>query len=340
MVNYICQKCNKIFNKKSNYVYHTQKKINSCIHDEHDIQNIENITKNCGFCDKTFTRTTNLKRHLKTCKIKNTNELSEIIISNINSDDESDFDSNSEINSDSDKSNIESVKQFKNNFKNCNNNLIISNNIKNLENKLDKIENLIIKNKPQNTIIKTQNNNTLNNTLNNQKTLNNQNVFIVNYKDEKLDLNDLDEIFKDKDPILKAVETIYCNKNKPHQQNVLITDKSRNNIYVYDSNEWNLKNKKDILMNIFGSTINKIDNIINNDNANNDNANNEKYANFYNEKKYSFSDIKNYLKHSGRLNITFINSKNMILENKMKHEQFMHIIKKMKQNNCFNCIEE
>ena len=98
MVNYICPKCNKEFNKKCNYVDHTENKKNAC--DKSDFLVPPNSAKPppksanfkpdfmdfllkepeqpnndnkciCTYCEKSFTRIDSLKKHLNgRCKSK------------------------------------------------------------------------------------------------------------------------------------------------------------------------------------------------------------------------------------------------------------------------------
>jgi len=62
MPNFICEKCNKEFTKKSSYNFHVLR-INSCIKD------VE-IINNCNYCNKKFTTKYTLKAHLNICKKK------------------------------------------------------------------------------------------------------------------------------------------------------------------------------------------------------------------------------------------------------------------------------
>jgi uncharacterized protein YoxC len=61
MVEYTCEKCQKIFDHKANYTTHINRK-NPC----------DGAHKKCEYCEKSFTRKSSLDRHYNTCKIKNT----------------------------------------------------------------------------------------------------------------------------------------------------------------------------------------------------------------------------------------------------------------------------
>jgi hypothetical protein len=70
MVVYQCSKCNKEFDKKANWVYHTQKRKSSCVDEDETNGTKCYKTVMCYFCKKTFSRDDSLERHLLTCKIK------------------------------------------------------------------------------------------------------------------------------------------------------------------------------------------------------------------------------------------------------------------------------
>ena len=76
---YICEKCNKEFNQKSNYDRHINRK-KSCVSEEKTLQDIHNTT--CEFCSHVFSQLSALKKHKNICKEKPTEmeELKTIMI--------------------------------------------------------------------------------------------------------------------------------------------------------------------------------------------------------------------------------------------------------------------
>ena len=63
MVKYTCPKCDKIFDKKSNYDTHMNKK-KPC-----NLESIDNTSKTCIHCAKLFSRTTGLSLHKSICPV-------------------------------------------------------------------------------------------------------------------------------------------------------------------------------------------------------------------------------------------------------------------------------
>jgi len=63
MVKYTCPKCNKEFDKKSNYDTHMNKK-KPC-----NPGFIDNSNKTCGSCGRIFSRTTGLSLHIPICPV-------------------------------------------------------------------------------------------------------------------------------------------------------------------------------------------------------------------------------------------------------------------------------
>ena len=64
MVKYTCPKCDKIFDKKSNYDTHMNKK-KPCS----NLEVIDNSNKTCVHCAKIFSRTTGLSLHRAICPV-------------------------------------------------------------------------------------------------------------------------------------------------------------------------------------------------------------------------------------------------------------------------------
>ncbi len=95
MVSYQCQKCNKVFNRKSNYDYHIYKKKRPCSNGPainlHNIEKKSAIKKKfqCTFCHKWYTRKDSLKRHQNSfCKVKisisnGTSEMHDNVVSDL-----------------------------------------------------------------------------------------------------------------------------------------------------------------------------------------------------------------------------------------------------------------
>jgi hypothetical protein len=72
MPNYICEKCNKNFTKKSAYLSHMMR-TKTCIKDT-------NINNECMYCNKKYSTRFNLNSHLNICKKKadNYNQIDEL----------------------------------------------------------------------------------------------------------------------------------------------------------------------------------------------------------------------------------------------------------------------
>ncbi len=248
MVNYICPKCNKEFNKKCNYVDHTENKKNAC--DKSDFLVPPNSAKPppksanfkpdfmdfllkepeqpnndnkciCTYCEKSFTRIDSLKKHLNgRCKSKeNHDELEKL---------------------------KEDMKFLMENYKN-----IEIENV-NLKNKIIEIETIQKDGINNKQII---NNNTQNNNDNRQ--INKgiiQNNFIVQFGEEDIDKIDLKEAMKTfltstgGNIVSNMLKYINLNAKYPENNNLCITDNAREIVKIHNGKKFvykKYKNAKD-----------------------------------------------------------------------------------------------
>ena len=250
MVNYPCQNCGDIFNKKSTYDYHINRKT-PCVKitpiitpntptitpNTLNIQIIDKENKKfcCEFCNLTFSRKYNLDRHQnKSCKEKD-----------LLKEKENKIKTDKELEQNPTKINEDKI------------NLILKQN-EELKNEIEKLKYKIKKtknNKSQiinNNINKKSigNNNIVNsNNNNNNKVINVVNNMInfndMNYNniDKKLFIEPImDRRLFGKAIILKMIENIYINENLLEYQNLVITDKNRGYVKVYNDGKWKTDN--------------------------------------------------------------------------------------------------
>jgi uncharacterized coiled-coil protein SlyX len=71
---YCCEKCQKEFLKKSNYLTHINRK-KSCVYEEYEHEKV--LKRTCGYCDDIFSSPQAVKTHMPTCK-KKPNEMDEL----------------------------------------------------------------------------------------------------------------------------------------------------------------------------------------------------------------------------------------------------------------------
>ena len=193
MVTHICYRCHRIFNKKSSYDTHINRK-NKCsikVIDNDDT----NIMKNIGTLNEILEEFKKIKEDNIKCKKE-----------------------------------IEEVKEK---------NKELTNKIINLEQcnstatQLKKIE--INNNITQNNI--TQNNIT-------------QNINVTPFGKEKMDfvVEDLSKICQGNKTIPNFVNHVHFNKNMPENHNVFLpSKKNRKEVFVFDGDEWMLRDKNDII---------------------------------------------------------------------------------------------
>jgi DNA-directed RNA polymerase subunit RPC12/RpoP len=252
MTEYICPTCFKNFgNKKDHYEKHINKKKRCITNGKNLLKNTQNLLKNtqselsiqinqndiinnnekdnhntkyqCIHCLSKFTRKFNLDRHLKTCKNKNeSNNENKIKLIKIDEKLDLVLKQNEELK----KENEELKKQIK-----------IKNNKSFVMKKNQDININILNN---NNIINNQQN-----IINNQKNIINFSKIDYNNVDKKLFINPImNARIIGKGIILKMIENIYINDDLPEYQNVIITDKNRGYVKIYNNGQWKTDNLK------------------------------------------------------------------------------------------------
>jgi hypothetical protein len=182
----------------------------------------DNIKFICEFCQGSFCKKFNLDRHLNICKkkIENIKNKSDEKLTLI-------LKQNEELKKENKKLKKE-IKNKKNKAITCNKlsdvNINIVNNVTNMNNNI-------------------LNNN--NNIMNNQQNIVNFNNMDYNNIDKKLFILPLmNSRLIGKEIILKMIENIYINVNLPEYQNIVITDKNRGYVKIYNNGQWKTDNLK------------------------------------------------------------------------------------------------
>ena len=235
MVLYTCEKCNKEFNQKSNYLKHINRK-KPCITNENNI-----IIYKCEKCNKDFNYKTSYLYHINkinSCYTVNFEEKCnslEIELINLKKD-------------------LELL---------TNKNIILENENKTLNNLVNKcLEN----NKTIKTNNTTNNNNT-NNTINN---INNINVNLVPFGMENID----DLTPEEKKIILNSgmfcsvmcAKKLNCNPRLPQYHNISFTNLRSNDAKIYDKDKtWRTVDKEDLFETVIPRRIDDVNLLIENE---------------------------------------------------------------------------
>jgi hypothetical protein len=223
MVKYECEKCNKIFYKKSLYTEHLSTKI-ICT----DRIKLKINDNKCIYCNKILSCKGNVIRHIKDGCKKVKSNLQELhkIFDILKEKEQNKIDTLNEKKTALLKQELNDLKQMK------------------LQNEIDKLKCTIIQNS----------NNTIMNS-NNIQNIQNTNIYLIGYGKEDLTKLKQKEIIKALNrgfmsPI-GLTETIHFNPKYPEYHNVYISSMKDKYAMVYDGKTWNLVNKAELVDQIY-----------------------------------------------------------------------------------------
>jgi hypothetical protein len=231
MVEYICERCAKKFNKKSNYIAHLSRKnlCKSICNDNKAQKNAQKAGKNsrneeekaffCDNCNKYFLKKYNCERHQKTCKIKNNENLEKLY--------------------------KELLKEMKKQNKE----------IKMLKEQLYK---------PKTETKINAKNICNNNNINSNNTTNNNFVNIVAFGKEDIKYISKQEWIKLLNmkymSVKGLIEKIHFNDKYPENSNVYISNLKDNYAMFYNGNKWIIETKNEVISNLIDTKTEHLEN--------------------------------------------------------------------------------
>jgi uncharacterized C2H2 Zn-finger protein len=238
MVFYKCEKCNKEFNQKCNYISHINKK-NSCVNTNED-KNI--IIYKCEKCNKEFNRKSNYINHINRKFSCNGIDLE-----------------NNEL--------LLKIKELESKL------LTIETEKTFFQNEIVKIkeENIKINELYNNLLDKfiKNNNNIITNNTNNTNNINNNiiNITLTNFGNEKYTKLTNDEQIRilksNKQCIANLIKFLHINDRLPEYKNICIKNLRGKGGYFYEGNKWLHCNFENLLMILFKNKINDLEKILN-----------------------------------------------------------------------------
>jgi uncharacterized C2H2 Zn-finger protein len=229
MVIYTCEKCNKEFNQKSNYLKHINRK-KPCISNESNI-----IIYKCEKCNKDFNYKTSYLYHINKINSCNTVNFEE-------------------------KCNSLEIELF-----NLKKDLeLLTNKNKELESENKTLNNLVNKCFENNKIIKNTNNNTTNNTINNINVnlvpFGMENLDDLTPEEKKTILNA--GMFCS----VMCAKKLNCNPRLPQYQNIAFTNLRSNDAKIYDKDKtWKTVDKEDLFETVIPRRIDDVNLLIENE---------------------------------------------------------------------------
>jgi uncharacterized C2H2 Zn-finger protein len=272
MVFYKCDKCDKEFHQKSNYMAHinrkkscnTNKNINTNTNDNTDnTDNINIIHYKCDKCNKEFNKKFNYLSHINKKNPCNSNDLikeNKILLEKIKK--------------------LEKIQTT--NILLKNNNIVLEKENIQLKAENEKINqlynNLLNKCITNNTTNNnTTTNNNSNNTTNNNTTNNIIKIKLVNFGQEdytKLTKEEQNNILKYSNrSISNLIQYLHINDRLPQYKNICIKNLRGKGGYLFENNKWTHLNYDVLLMMIFTRKINDLNKILNENENDNENIN-------------------------------------------------------------------
>ena len=249
MVFYKCEKCNKEFNQKCNYMTHINKKF-SCISTNEE-KNI--IIYKCEKCNKEFNQKCNYITHINkkfSCNSKDLINENKILLDKIK-----------------ELENENSIKQNKI--------ILLEEENKRINELYNNLLDKCIKNNSTNNSNNIINNNTSTVNNNNNNTIN---ITLTNFGNEKYTKLTNDEQIRilksNKQCISNLIKFLHINDRLPEYKNICIKNLRGKGGYLYEGNKWLHCNFENLLMILFKNKINDLEKILNNNEGLNNYNNN------------------------------------------------------------------